>query len=252
MKIDDDILRIIGASTVDGDSLKLSGGQLDRATYLRVAKALECAGAKWNRKRGCHIFDGDAEDRVQDMLTAGEVIDHKRELGFFETPPEIVDNYLIPAADLRRKHKALEPSAGRGAIALRIAPMVSLVDCFEIDAANAAHLCGVVAFPSTVTRGNFLCSPPAPAYDRIVMNPPFGGQADIKHVMHALGFLARRGRLVSVMSAGALFRTNKLATDFRALVDRCGGSITPLPAGSFHASGTDVSAVMAVIPWGTP
>ncbi len=96
---------------------------------------------------------------------------------------------------------------------------------------------------------DFLTVQPEPVYDRVIMNPPFCRQADIKHVTHALRFLKPNGGLlVSVMSAGVTFRQNKLTTDFRQLVEERGGVIEKLPEGSFKASGTMVETVIAVIP----
>lgn len=79
------------------------------------------------------------------------------------------------------------------------------------------------------------------------MNPPFAGQDDVRHVMHAFGFLRRNGRLVAIMSAGILFRTNKLTTAFRDLVADRGGAIEPLPEGSFRSSGTSVNTCIVTI-----
>jgi 16S rRNA G1207 methylase RsmC len=84
-------------------------------------------------------------------------------------------------------------------------------------------------------------------FDRIVMNPPFADQQDIRHVRHALGFLKPGGRLVAIMSAGVTFREDRLAREFRALVEDRGGTIEELPADAFKASGTGVLAVLVTI-----
>lgn len=80
------------------------------------------------------------------------------------------------------------------------------------------------------------------------MNPPFGRQADIKHVSHALKFLKPGGLLVSVMASSVTFRSNKLTTDFRQLIVDRGGHIKELPEGAFKSSGTMVNTVIVVIP----
>jgi hypothetical protein len=56
--------------------------------------------------------------------------------------------------------------------------------------------------------------------------------------MHAAKFLVSGGRLVSIMSAGVMFRDNRLTTDFRAFVAQRGGTITRLDDGAFRESGT--------------
>ena len=77
------------------------------------------------------------------------------------------------------------------------------------------------------------------------MNPPFSRQADIHHVNHAIKFLKPGGVLVSVMSAGVTFRTNRLTDDFRRMVIAHNGQIGALPAGAFKESGTMVNTEIA-------
>ena len=95
---------------------------------------------------------------------------------------------------------------------------------------------------------DFLAQSPDAIYDRVVMNPPFAKQADIKHILHALKFLKSDGLLVSVMAAGVLFRDNRLTTDFRDLINERGGNIEELPDGAFKESGTMVRTVIVTIP----
>jgi type I restriction-modification system DNA methylase subunit len=102
--------------------------------------------------------------------------------------------------------------------------------------------------PGHGVHGCFLNQAPTPEYDRVVMNPPFAKQADIKHVMHALKFLKPDGKLVSVMSASVDFRDNKLTKEFRDLIAERGGRIEALPDGAFKESGTMVRTVIVEIP----
>ena len=88
---------------------------------------------------------------------------------------------------------------------------------------------------------------PKGLFDRIVMNPPFADQQDIRHVMHAATFLKPGGRLVAIMSAGVAFRDDRLSRAFRALLGERGGAIESLPEGAFQASGTGVRAVLVTI-----
>jgi predicted RNA methylase len=101
-----------------------------------------------------------------------------------------------------------------------------------------------------VRCADFLEVQPTPllAYDRVLMNPPFGGQADIRHVTHALGFVKPAGLVVAVMSAGVEFRQDKTTAEFRKLVSDHGGRIERLPEDAFKPSGISVRTVMAVIP----
>ena len=67
-------------------------------------------------------------------------------------------------------------------------------------------------------------------YDRILMNPPFEGGSDIDHVMHAFDCLKPGGRLVSIMSEGPFFRSDKTSKGFRAWHSTAMAKSIELPA----------------------
>lgn len=250
MNIDHKVLDVIGRATVEGTHLYLSG-QLDRDTYVKTDKVLKAAGGKWNRKAGAHVFERCAEDRIQQMLVTRSVI-VPQDFGYFPTPKPVVE-LLLDLADLEDGQKVLEPSAGRGNIALPVAEITGSVSCVELLEDNCEALEMALADASvkaTVVRGDFLkMTPPEfPVYDRVVMNPPFEKQADIRHVFHAFKYLKDGGKLVAVMSASVMFRDNNLTREFRDFVNRRGGVIQELPAGSFKVSGTNVNTVVVTIP----
>lgn len=243
MKVSNEVLSVLGDAKVEGSSLLLQG-QLDRPTYVAVNKVLEAAGWKWNKKAKEHTCDGEAVDVLEQVLLTGEVTVAKNEFGFFPTPRAIVDE-LIELADIEPGMTVLEPSAGKGAIAYAIAE-IAKPDCYELMEANFAALAGDMHL-SSVTRADFLTVTPERKYDRVVMNPPFARQADIKHVMHALKFLKPGGKLVAIMSAAVTFRSDRLTNEFRALVEERDGQITPLPDGAFKESGTMVRTVIVTL-----
>ena len=49
-KLSDDVLSILSTAQIDGFTVRLICGQLDRKLYLDVNAALEAIGGKWNRK----------------------------------------------------------------------------------------------------------------------------------------------------------------------------------------------------------
>ncbi|CUJ98094.1 Uncharacterised protein [Achromobacter sp. 2789STDY5608615] len=244
MQVEQSVLSVLSAAQATGNAVVLTG-QLDRKLYEKTNKVLEAAGGKWNRKARAHVFDGDAADRLDQIILTGHVEVPKDEFNFFPTPPDVI-RVLLDLADVQPGMAVLEPSAGHGAIAKACADIGAHVDCIELMAANAVvlrsddRLC--------VREVDFLSVPVVQGYDRAVMNPPFLKQADIKHVSHAHLFLKPGGLLVAVMSAGVRFRENKLTTDFRTLVEQRGGSISALPDASFKSSGTMVNTVVVTIP----
>lgn len=253
MRIDAEVLKVIGAANVEGNKLVLTG-QLDRNLYQRTDKVLQAAGGKWNRGLKAHVFDSCAESRIQQMLSSGDIV-IPQDFGYYPTPEPVVQ-MLMDLADVQPGMLCLEPSAGQGAIACALAKVAGGVMCVELLDQNVTKLrenlsaiCNEGPDFQIIRHGDFLEMPVGTdsIYDRIVMNPPFEKQADIKHVLHAFDFLKPGGRLVSVMSASVLFRSNKLTQEFRDFVEQQGGTIEPLPEGSFKVSGTMVNTVVVVL-----
>ena len=227
MKISNDVANILSNSIVEGNKLFLPKGQLDRKLYVSVDKVLKAIGGKWNRKGKAHLFPESPENIIEEILQTGEYTDAKKEYNFFETPEPLVEQ-LLEMADIG-EGTVLEPSAGRGAIAKFLS-----CDCVEMEEDNRKYL-NENGF--NVVGDDFLqFNTP---YDYIIANPPFAKQQDIDHVFHMIA-LARR-TVVSVMSASVLFRDNKKTVEFRELINRWGGTITPLPEKTFRDSGTNVN-----------
>lgn len=242
MKINNDVLAVLSQAIVNGNAVTLTG-QLDRKLYIKTNEVLEAAGGKWNRKAKAHLFNGDATEIIEQIILTGEIL-IPQDFGYFPTPEPVV-NRLMELAEIEPGMLVLEPSAGQGAIAREVAK-IARVDCIELLQKNAEILVDADIY-RTVVKGNFLETYLHPVYDRVVMNPPFERQADIKHVQHALKFLKPGGRLVSVMSASVTFRENNLTREFRELVSSRKGSIEALPEGSFKVSGTGVNTVIVTI-----
>lgn len=249
MRVDNEVLTVLSACQCEGNNLILTG-QLDRNLYTRTNKVIEAAGGKWNRKAKAHVFDIDASDRIEQIILTGDVVVPKDDFEFFPTPPDVV-RHVIHLADIRGGMTVLEPSAGQGALAKAAHDAAAnvMIDMYELMPANNEALHALNLRLSGIGDPvDFLTVEPTPIYDRVVMNPPFGRQADIKHVNHALKFLKPGGLLVSVMASSVTFRSNKLTTDFRQLIEERGGHIEELPEGAFKSSGTMVNTVIVTIP----
>lgn len=250
MKVDNEVMALLSASRAEGNKLFITGGQLDKNLYQRLDKTLKAAGGKWNTKAKAHLFDGDAADAIENILMTGEVT-VPQDFGFFPTPPHVAKQ----AADLAMigdGMMVLEPSAGRGALAVAANSAAAgvMVDMHELLPDNHKALIELKLPLSAVSEpGDFLQVEPKPVYDRVLMNPPFDKKrSDIHHVVHALKFLKPGGRLVAIMPSGVTFRDDALTKDFRGIVEQRGGSIETLPEGSFKQAGTMVNTVLVVIP----
>lgn len=246
MPVSDAVLRILDRSRCDGSILALPE-QLDRPAYQAVDKVLQAAGGRWDRRAGGHRFEGQALDAIEPILLTGTVVRTKQEFGQFYTPREVADR-VIALADIRSGHAVLEPSAGRGALALPAAAAGGRVFCYEVDRRNAEALAAAslkaAARLDMVVLADFLTVDPRPLYDRVVMNPPFGRQAELLHVRHAAAFIKPGGRLVAVMPDSVAYRSDPRTTAFRAFLADHSGTFEPLPEGAFRASGTAVRTVL--------
>lgn len=246
MKVDQDVMRLLSASATEGNKLFITGGQLERSLYARLDKVLKAAGGKWNTKAKAHLFEHTAAEAIENILMTGEVT-VPQDFGYFPTPPAVVSR-LIELAGATEGMRALEPSAGKGAIGSQLVEAGLCVDCVELLPENAEALLALECFDS-VRVADFLSIAPTAEYDRVVMNPPFDRKrSDIHHVFHALKFLKPDGLLVAVMPSSVSFRDDALTRDFRGVVEQRGGFIEDLPDGSFKLSGTMVNTVIAVIP----
>ncbi len=94
------------------------------------------------------------------------------------------------------------------------------------------------------------CLAPLDEYDRILMNAPYEKGQDIDHVMHCYRFLADGGRLVALMSAGSMYRSDKKAIAFQEFLQQSGATVEKLDQqdyGKDHGRVTGFSTVLVTI-----
>lgn len=261
IRIEDDVLAVLDAAEVEGSAVRLTG-QLDRGLYERVNKVLAAAGGRWNRKARAHLFDESPAETLEQVMQTGQIVAVKQELGQFDSPPEVVAR-LMELAEIEPGMRVLEPSAGVGNIVAELLPHQIEIVAVEIDPKRFRKLDELVGLERRRRAPRrrllycadileWLSDPGDPnlhgiAFDRIVMNPPFARQEDIRHVMSVASFLKPGGRLISVMGAGVRFRENRLALEFRQFLQEHNGRIENLPEGAFRSSGTLVNSVIVTL-----
>ena len=157
-----DVLNALAAAQFDGRRLTLTG-QLDRSLYAQVNKVIVVAGGKWDRRASAHLFAGDAEEAIDQIVLTGGV-GPKQELGQFDTPSTVVTR-LLELARIQPGMLVLEPSAGLGNIATMASRWSEFVTCVEIDASRVAAL--KAARMPVVIHADFLWMTPADRFDRL-------------------------------------------------------------------------------------
>jgi predicted RNA methylase len=182
-----------------------------------------------------HEIKAQAETRAEEReITSNHPYD------LFVTPPDLARRMVDLAAENTPKVcQWIEPSAGTGNIVKEIYAAGFGCHCVELNY-NAAELLRK-HYPN-VTQGDFLEY--QERTDIFVMNPPFSNGQDVDHVLHAYELLNTGGRIVAIMSPHAFFASDKKSVSFR---DWFTGTAEDLPAGTFKASGTNVSAKLVII-----
>jgi predicted RNA methylase len=242
--IESDVLTVLRCSEITDLGLRLPAQQLDRKLYEKVDQVLKSVGGKWDRVQRQHRFAQEDLQALEAAIQIGLYVDPK-DYGFFQTPPELVQR-VMALANIEPHHLVLEPSAGRGALADAAARVVGTdrVKVVEMLDRNRQVL---MDKGYELLGKDFLKMDPSQlpgGFDRIIMNPPFGREADIEHVVHAAQFLKDGGELVAIMSPGHTFRQTAKARTFRALLEGAGELVAENGAGAFKASGTDVNTVI--------
>jgi hypothetical protein len=233
---DDVVLINISKMTVSGNRLELPQSE-QFTNYTAVKKTLLTAGFSY-KKNG---FESDKLEDLLDRLLSGESVNDKKKFQFFATcKPQV--KAVQEKACVEDHHYILEPSAGHGDLVEGLKK--ENVQCFELFEDNVKILQDK---GYQVTSGDFLEIPSQPVYDRILANPPFTKNQDIKHIKHMYEFLNVSGRLVSIASKSWQTGQQKLQKEFRDWLEEVGGEVEEVEAGAFKESGTNVATVIITI-----
>jgi hypothetical protein len=113
---------------------------------------------------------------------------------FYPTPQSVIDRMFefVPSCS---NLKALEPSAGLGAISLALRAKNIECDCFELSPLLQSALCKM---GFRVLGSDFLAATGMAVYDLVIANPPFSNLGVMKHTLHAMDFLKPGGRLITL------------------------------------------------------
>ncbi len=243
-----EIIEILKNCTIaNGNIIKLPDVQLERSDYLKVKKLFESNGGKWKGGK-CQgfLFDTTDVSPILSRLQGGDLTDRKKKFQFFETPMPIARRLAARLGDVESSDMILEPSAGRGALINAVLETWPdhVIDCYELMDDNRAELAKI---PNARLLGNDFMEAEVGIYDKIIANPPFTNNQDIKHVMKMWDHLAEGGQMAVIMSKHWQFASDKASKDFRSFVESNDYDITELPAGSFKESGTNIESLMLVL-----
>ncbi len=243
--LSDDVKMIIRESRIEHDRVILPQGQMDRDRYVAFDKAMKALGGKWDRASQAHKFPKPCAEMIAEALADGQIMDRQKTFEQFFTDSDLAER-MASIAQIGRHDIVLEPSAGQGALVaaawMRDANVIAVdIDpemCLMIES-NLSYKAIKVECADFMKWQNKHVQPSA-----VLMNPPFSGNQDIKHVRRAWDMLAKGGRLVAIISAHSSFAMDRASVEFRDWAKSIGGESIPLPAGSFKAAGTMVYAML--------
>ena len=132
---------------------------------------------------------------IVDDILSGNISKH-----FVPTPTEVIDRMIAEAGLIKATDRLLEPSAGYGHIADRVALKTPLTPN-KIDVIEPVEDLRRVLFSKGYNMVDYdiLKYNPGFKYDVILMNPPFDNGSDILHLVHCFNLLKKGGRLVSIL-----------------------------------------------------
>jgi len=241
INISPEVLDVLRRSTITENLLVLPE-QLERDLYVAVNKTLLNSGGLWSKKQRGHLFQSDPREKLGLALKTGVSVDEKKTWQASYTPADLARR-VVELADVKGK-VVLEPEAGEGALVRACVEAGALaITAVELNAEACVQLRRVAGpVKPTIYEADFLAVKlRAGDFERVVMNPPFAKNQDIKHVQRALTFLAPGGILVAIMSP------NTARSGFQELIGSYDYDIEEVPAGTFKESGTNIATIILTI-----
>lgn len=222
--------KVLQNCTIENNVVRLpEGGQLDRKIYLEVKKAIELIGGKWKGgKVYGFIFDNDPTDLIE-QIASGVKRNIKKEFQFYVTPEKLCNILCEKAFDpyQNKSINILEPSAGQGAIIDSVLKWfdseamhleINKITAIEYMAENHQILVDKYSNNDIVNvlKMDFLDYDEYINYfDVVIANPPFSKAQDIKHFYKMYEVCKPDGIIVSIMSNGFLYNSQKIYKEFR-------------------------------------
>lgn len=237
---------ILKHCTLEDNVLKLPRVQFNKKSYAEAKKWIEEAGGSWQGGKVQGFTFPFNADRVFSILHEGKRCNLQQDFQFFATPPEVADWLVMLAGGIHEDEKVLEPSAGTGAIidAIHRSCNDVIVDCFELMPENKELLS---MKKNIQILGDDFTKCDVAQYDKIIANPPFSKNQDIKHVKRMYEHLKEGGTVAAIMSCHWKIASEKECADFRKWLEDVGGKIYNIEGGAFQTSGTGIETTAVII-----
>lgn len=230
--------------------------------YDRLRWVMESYGGRWNERcKGFKFneFDDEKLKSIKADLSVGFVnmSEEKRTRekdAFFPTPVKVVDK-MIETANLKPDSIILESSAGTGRILDEAKKVINSVDNFVViemngdrqrilrDKGYRVDFNGT--FEDSLKDSETLKK--IKSCDKVVINPPFKNDSDVKHLLISYMFCADNADVVSILQENSLYydrQIHRVFKEFLSLIGKDAYEVVSLPAGSFKDELTTVDTVI--------
>ena len=240
---------IINSCRAQDGVIFLPNVAIDRSLYLQLKRLMQSNGAKWKGGKVGGFVCPDAGE-VLTRLQDGDLSDRKKTFQFFATPIELGEAIAGDLGMITPDMRILEPSAGQGTLIIAIRNRFGSDICPdycellpEHRSYLAAHFSGCHCVGDDFMQAEGLEG----RYDRIVANPPFTRNQDIRHIRRMYDCLNPTGRMVTLCSPHFEFANDRESRDFRDWLYSVHAHVRLVPKGMFRNSGTDIEARKIVI-----
>ena len=230
--------------------------------YDRLRWVMESYGGRWNERcKGFKFneFDDEKLKSIKADLSVGFVYlsEEKRARekdAFFPTPVKVVDK-MIETANLKPDSIMLESSAGTGRILDEAKKVINSIDNFVViemngerqrilrDKGYKVDFNGT--FEDSLKDSETLRK--IKSCDKVVINPPFKNDSDVKHLLISYMFCADNADIVSILQENSLYydrHIHRVFKEFLSLIGKDAYEVVSLPAGSFKDELTTVDTVI--------
>lgn len=237
---------ILKHCTLEDNILKLPKVQFNKKSYTEAKKWVEEAGGRWQGGKVQGFTFPFNANRVFSILHDGKRCNLQQEYQYFATPPEVADWLVMLAGGIHEHEKVLEPSAGTGSIidAIHRSCKDVVVDCFELMPENKELLSkksNIQILGDDFTTYNL------GSYDKIIANPPFCKNQDIRHVKRMYDHLNDGGTVAAIMSCHWQYAKERECIEFREWLKSVGAKHFIIDEGAFKKSGTIIQTSAVVI-----
>ena len=230
--------------------------------YDRLRWVMESYGGRWNERcKGFKFneFDDEKLKSIKADLSVGFVnlSEEKRTRekdAFFPTPVKIVDK-MIETANLKPDSIMLESSAGTGRILDEAKKVINSIDNFVVIEMNSERQRILRdkgykvdfngTFEDSLKDSETLKK--IKNCDKVVINPPFKNDSDVKHLLISYMFCADNADVVSILQENSLYydrQIHRVFKEFLSLIGKDAYEVVSLPAGSFKSEMTTVDTVI--------